>query len=236
MLAPYLALAYQTYRYPAEGVDSAILKSSPSVHVSQSKAAYLFAPTKSPRSITYIFCPGGMVEPTAYAPYAHTLAKTGYRVYVVKLGAQYPDLEAQKRDGVNLISSVAKAQKHVVVGGHSLGAAIAAQYAHEHPEKLNGLILCATTHPRDFSLVNLKCPVLKIWATQDGIAPYARARANADRLPKQTQWLEVKGGNHAQFGYYSGQFGNGKPTIDRLTQQKLFTEVTSIFLRRLTSP
>jgi hypothetical protein len=45
--------------------------------------------------------------------------------------------------------------------------------------------------------------------------------ANAYLLPAATYWIEIEGGNHAQFGYYGMQLGDNRATISREQQQTL---------------
>jgi Alpha/beta hydrolase family len=53
------------------------------------------------------------------------------------------------------------------------------------------------------------------------VAPPGRMHANARLLPSHTKWVEVKGGNHSQFGHYGRQLLDGKPAVTRETQQEL---------------
>jgi hypothetical protein len=43
------------------------------------------------------------------------------------------------------------------------------------------------------------------------------------RLPAGTELEVIQGGNHAQFGHYGPQKGDGTPTLDRDEQQRLTT-------------
>jgi pimeloyl-ACP methyl ester carboxylesterase len=109
------------------------------------------------------------------------------------------------------------------VAGHSRGAAIAASFAHQYGDALAGLILIGTSHPKDaaFSLAEVTFPVTKIYATNDGLASVGEVEDNAVFLPPHTHWVEITGGNHAQFGYYGSQLGDGRADISREQQQAL---------------
>jgi hypothetical protein len=61
--------------------------------------------------------------------------------------------------------------------------------------------------------------VTKIFGTHDGIAGPEATRANAKLLPPSTKWIEIRGGNHVQFGYYRHQLMDGLPGIGREEQQ-----------------
>jgi hypothetical protein len=45
--------------------------------------------------------------------------------------------------------------------------------------------------------------------------------ANQRLLPAHTRWVEIKGGNHSQFGHYGHQLFDGKAAISRVEQQKV---------------
>jgi hypothetical protein len=45
-------------------------------------------------------------------------------------------------------------------------------------------------------------------------------------LPESTQWVVIQGGNHAQFGYYGIQSGDGVATISREEQQSQVIQAT----------
>jgi pimeloyl-ACP methyl ester carboxylesterase len=217
------SLQGQGYQYKAQGVAESVLKSDAAVEVSQDANAWQFKPKKDAQPVTLIFCPGSSVEPIAYAPLAHAISEKGYPVYLIKMGAQYADLDAQKKDGVTRIGQIVTSlggKSKVVVGGHSLGAAISAQYTHENPTKLQGLFLCGTTHPRDFDLSSLKIPVTKVYGTLDGIARVPQMETNKAKLPTHTKWVAIEGGNHSQFGWYGSQNGDGTATISHEKQQE----------------
>src|SRR5690606_34512193 len=81
------------------------------------------------------------------------------------------------------------------------------------------LILIATTHPRDFSLENVKIPVMKIYGSDDGIADENSILTNRSKLPSVTRFARIEGANHAQFGYYGFQLGDNVARISRERQQ-----------------
>ena len=91
---------------------------------------------------------------------------------------------------------------------------------------LSGLLIAGSTHPRDFDLSSLKVPITKVFATNDGIARQEQMEKNKGKLPTQTKWVAIQGGNHAQFGWYSGQQGDNAATISREKQQEQFLVAT----------
>ena len=55
------------------------------------------------------------------------------------------------------------------------------------------------------------------------------------RLPLQTQWIEIAGGNHAQFGYYGRQLQDCAATIRRDEQQRQLQQSLLAFLEHIRS-
>ena len=62
---------------------------------------------------------------------------------------------------------------------------------------------------RQDDLLFLLMQVTKVYASNDGVAPPNRTLANKGLLPANTKWVEVKGGNHSQFGHYGHQLFDG---------------------------
>ena len=99
-----------------------------------------FKPLGKETNTGFIFYPGARVQPRAYAPLAHYIAESGYKVdsfYAIKLAVFV----------VNRAESVMNRYEEItywVIGGHSLGGAMAARYAYNNSKKLSGLILLAS--------------------------------------------------------------------------------------------
>jgi pimeloyl-ACP methyl ester carboxylesterase len=89
------------------------------------------------------------------------------------------------------------------------------------PADASALVLIGTTHPREDDLSSLRIPVTKVYASNDGVAPPHRVLANKRLLPEHAKWVEIKGGNHSQFGHYGHQFLDGTATITRVAQQEI---------------
>ncbi len=124
---------------------------------------------------------------------------------MVKVPPGLRPVGVQKQDALKLGRAILREHPEIgcwAVGGHSLGAAIAAQFVHEEPDAFAGLILIGTTHPRDFDLSGFAGDVTKLVGTNDRVAPRTKVGQNKALLPKSTHWVVIEGGNHAQFGHY----------------------------------
>jgi pimeloyl-ACP methyl ester carboxylesterase len=176
----------------------------------------VFQPTEVNPTTGLIFYPGGKVDPRAYAPMAQEIAKQGYLVVIVPMPFNLAVF------GANRAASVIQAYpeiQHWVIGGHSLGGSMAAAYADKHDEQIDGVILLASYPASSNSLVENNIEVTSIYGTQDGLATGEKIDASRPLLPADTTWVQINGGNHAQFGWYGDQSGDQPATISREDQQ-----------------
>lgn len=223
----------------ATGFDDAVLRSDDRVVVEVGDAGLTFRPRgEADRSRAgLIFFPGAQVEPAAYAPLARSLAALGFPATIVQIPFAPPPFGPDEEALLDRADRLIQADPSVerwVVAGHSRGGALAARYAHDRPGRVAGLVLVGTSHPkspqRDLSGSGLD--VTRVYATEDGLATVARVEANRRLLPPDTRWVRVEGGNHAQFGWYGAQLGDGRATIPREEQQAILLEAVRDALRR----
>ncbi len=164
-----------------------------------------------------IFYPGGLVDPEAYIPLLAPLADAGVRVIIT-------------RPWLGLAVFNPQAAWYVVdrepplrwyVAGHSLGGAMAVKAVKGKPQLFAGLALLGAYADTadDYSQGTL--PVVSISATQDGLSTPAEIEVGKSRLPADTRYVVLEGGNHAQFGSYGPQRGDGNATMSEEKQQQL---------------
>ena len=115
--------------------------------------------------------------------------------------------------GLNAAERVMKehASDRWYIGGHSLGGAMSAVFAEKHD--LDGVILLAA-----YPTGPVEEPILLLRGSEDGVL-------NLDRISNASEFGDVKeyvldGGNHAQFGNYGPQKGDGVPAITAEEQQE----------------
>ncbi len=154
-----------------------------------------------------IFYPGAKVQETSYAPLLRQIAEEGMDVFLVRMPARLAFFGSNKAD--EALQETAD-YANVYIGGHSLGGAMAANYAAEHAESLDGVILLAaySTKPLPDSL-----PVLSVYGTEDGVLNRGNYEKNLANVPNLQECV-IEGGNHAQFGSYGEQRGDGEASID----------------------
>ena len=184
-----------------------------------------FEPVDTAVSTGFIFYPGGRVDAHSYAPPARAIAAEGYLVVIPPMPLNLAVFNPNAADDIIAAHDEIKTW---VIGGHSLGGAMAANYVYNHLGQLDGLVLWAAYPAENNDLALRDLPVLNIYGTEDGQANELwEARF---RLPPETQWLVIEGGNHAQFGWYGRQSGDGEATISREQQQEAFTQATVALL------
>lgn len=220
-------MAWMYAGFQAAGLPDDALKSDAKVSVVTKEDGVDFRGLVNPKQSGVIFLPGGMVEPSAYAPPLRGIAQAGYRAHLLYLPMRCACTDSQTTQLFQRIDAIISGDPDTawILAGHSRGGMLASRFVQERAARPAGLALIATTHPRDFSLADLTIPVTKIYGTRDGIAPYAAMRKNKHLLPSNTTWVEVQGGNHVQFAYYRHQFGDDAATIPLRVQQEALERV-----------
>ena len=99
---------------------------------------------------------------------------------------------------------------------------MAGSFAAGHAEELDGLVLLASYATSDLSESGLA--VLSAYGSEDGVLNRESYAKNYGHLPADTQELVIAGGNHAQFGDYGAQAGDGTAQISAEEQQALTAE------------
>ena len=216
---------------PAKPMSEALAALQPDSAVTVETGKWLvFTPLASQPVTGFIIYPGGRVDYRAYAPAAHQVAAHGYLVVVVHAPLNLAVFNPAAASDV--IAAYPQIQ-HWVVGGHSLGGSMAANFVHSHPGIVQGLVLWASypASSDDLSLSGLE--VLSISATSDGLSNPAKIEASRALLPAGTTFVPIQGGNHAQFGWYGPQAADNPAAISREDQQSQIVQATLDFLAGL---
>ena len=152
------------------------------------------------------FYPGGKVQAEAYMPLLRRIARDGTDCYLVKMPFNLAVF------GVNRVEGVMAAHPHDrwLLAGHSLGGAMAAHWAAAHPGRLDGLVLLAAYPDRPLPE---DLPVLVLYGSEDGVLNRSNLKKTASLLPHDAVVRQLPGGNHAYFGSYGEQRGDGIAAI-----------------------
>lgn len=171
-----------------------------------------------------IVYPGAFVEPRSYAPAAHALAEDGVFVAIVPMPLSLAILGSNRADGV--IEGHPEIADWVIAG-HSLGGVMAARYTSNHPAAIDGLALWASYPEDGVDLSSWNGETTSIFGTLDGLTSVEDIEDSRTRLPGDTSFAPIDGGNHAYFGWYGDQRGDNPATITRVDQQRIIIDATA---------
>ena len=195
---------YANDYYRAVDIDECVT-SSETVTITQIDEGYFFDGPSDDKAL--IFYPGAKVEETAYAPIMKSLAKQGVDCFLIKMPMKLAILGANKADDIRAEYDYNK----YYLSGHSLGGAMAANYASDHLNDYSGLFLLAAYPTKD--LTAAKFPVVFIYGDNDKVLNREKLEFGFNLVPSVYKKVEISGGNHAQFGSYGAQNGDSAATI-----------------------
>ncbi|MFO7792182.1 MAG: alpha/beta hydrolase [Candidatus Saliniplasma sp.] len=184
-----------------------------------------FEPVDEDPVVGMAFGAGGDVDPRAYAPAARAVAEEGYFVVLFYPGTGMPD-GGPFGDVIENYPEI----ENWSVGGHSNGGMNACEYF--DVEEPDGLHLWAAYPSPGFigvgetDLSDKEGEFVSIYGTNDGVTTLDDIEDSEERLPEDTEFVEIEGGNHAQFGWYGEQDGDNEADISREEQQNLTINAT----------
>lgn len=190
----------------------------------------IFTPAGAEPTAGYIFYPGGRVAPDSYAAYARAVAEAGYLVVIVPMPL---NLAVFDSGAAARVMDAYPAVEHWAVGGHSLGGSMAARFAHDHLDRVDGLVLIASYPEASKDLSGAALATASIYGTLDGLATVETVESSRPLLPSDTLFVAIEGGNHAQFGWYGAQAGDNPATISAEDQHAQTVAATLRILEAL---
>lgn len=210
--------------YRADETACLALVSDASVSVEQQENMVVFRP-ETLSSVGFIFYPGGKVEYTSYAPLMRELAQRGVQCFLLKMPCNLAVLDVNAAD--SLPEQYSEIQQWYI-GGHSLGGSMAASYAAKHPDTLDGLVLLAAYSTE--GLTSSGTEVLSLYGTEDGVLDFEKYEKYRKNLPADTIEVILGGGNHACFGSYGSQKGDGIAELSGEDQTVQTAEAVAEFI------
>lgn len=218
---------YVSSYYKAGSLAMDSLKSDSVVNVEEN-GDILFEPVSNAKNVGFIFYPGAKVEASAYSTLAKEIASNGYTVIIAKMNFNLAILSPNRADS---IISKYKDIDTWVIGGHSLGGVMAANYALENDE-IKGLVLLASYPQNKVTLADKPLKVLSIWGSNDKVADLSKVKDAKNVMPKDSEFIEINGGNHGGFGDYGHQKGDGESSI---TNEQQMMETSKYIIELLDS-
>ena len=168
-----------------------------------------------PTDTAIIFYPGAKVEATAYLPLLDQIRQTGVTCILVKMPFRMAIFDS---DAAKAVMERFPDVEHWYLAGHSMGGAMASQFAANHADQVDGLILLGAYIYGDYSPEN----TLTVYGSLN--------QSVEDKIDYTENVVEIQGGNHAQFGNYGLQKGDPPGTISALDQQEQTVAAIEAFL------
>lgn len=206
-----ISFAYVGNYYHVQDRASA-LESTDDVMVEEVDYGYFFDGPGNDTAL--IFYPGAKVEDLSYANLLKQLAADGIDCYLVHMPGNLAFCGMNRADKVMQNYDY----DHWYLAGHSLGGAMAAVYADKNSEKLDGLIFLAAYSTKDLSDTDLK--VLSVYGSNDQVVNMDKIAEGRKLMPSAYEEFCIQGGNHAGYGDYGVQKGDGEATISAQEQQQ----------------
>jgi pimeloyl-ACP methyl ester carboxylesterase len=235
VLVIILGMGYWTYdkqdrmsRVAPEGL--AALESDGRVTVTEGEWI-VFSPTAVTPTKGLIFYPGGEVDERGYALPLHEIAAAGYLVVLVPMPMQLAVFAPDK--ATEVIAAYPDIDKWAIAG-HSLGGSMAARYSFHHPENIDGLIMWDAYPADDMSENTL--PVRMIHRSDEAGATPEDYAPHLSRLPEQTEFVPLAGGQHLNFGnFIAGRMYRNEPApeLDPAQQRAMAAAATVEFMQAL---
>lgn len=215
-------LGWQKLHYPASEAAQAALSKG------QEKRDALYF-SGDPEKPLVVFYPGALVDAESYSIWAKEVSEKGYSVAIVKMPFGMAVLGGNRAE--NILNEFP--HNGYVIGGHSLGGVMASRYAASQKNGLKGVFFLASYPDEKGSLAETNLPVLSLTASNDEVLNQGNYQAAKTYLPDSAIFETISGGNHAGFGSYGSQRGDGAASISNEEQQQQIAEKLTQWLDNL---
>ncbi|WP_127794375.1 alpha/beta hydrolase [Agromyces sp. LHK192] len=182
------------------------------VEITSDDAGIVIEPVDGGTGEGLVFIPGAKVDPYAYLYKLSGVAEaSGLTIVITKPTLNLAFFDTRPLEA---FTSVAPGIDDWYVGGHSLGGVRACQLAEPGADAVApvGVILFGSYCANDLSQSGLD--VLSIGGTNDRLSTPEKIAAARHLLPADAELVELDGVNHADFGDYGVQPGDGESTRD----------------------
>ncbi len=221
-------LAWAHTVYAADRAATIEVFRSSQVEVVDRDRAIIITPASEETALAdtvLVFYPGGRVDPYAYLPpLAHTAEHMGLRVVIAKAPLNLAIADTRE---IEQLALLAGPHTTIATGGHSLGGVRACLQATS--PLVSHLVLLASYCANDLTSRG-DLAVLTVLGSLDGLTDAAQVAEAGALLPGEPQTMTIRGANHASFGAYGPQSGDGpsKTSPERMHEQ--LTEILGTFL------
>ena len=215
----------KTGTYPAKMVALSALESTDRVTITQDKWI-VFEPVEE-TEIGLIFYPGGLVEPTAYAPILHQIAENGVLVIITPMPL---NLAIFNTGAANAVIDAYPYISTWILAGHSLGGASAAIFAENNPNRIDAIVLWDSYPADSADLSDNNISVISIFGTTNNFPNTENFDDKKHLLPADAIFIGIEGANHAQFGDYGPQKGDVVASMSLADQHEQVAEIMLDFI------
>ncbi len=204
---------YAADYYRAEGIAIEVMSGDDNIIV---EGNITILSSSIPSDTALIFYPGAKVEHIAYLPLLDKLRQNEITCVLVNMPFNMAIFDADAADKVfDKLPDI----RNWYIGGHSMGGAMASDYASKHKDKVKGLILLGAYIYGDYP-------------AEDALTVYGTYNSNLEKNINYTENIVViEGGNHAQFGNYGKQKGDPDATISANEQQDIAVSAIIEFIK-----
>ncbi len=208
-------LIYVSDYYRADDAAIAVMQSEPAARAQDN---FIILSPATPSDTALIFYPGAKVEYFAYLPILEKIKQNcGITCILIKMPFNMAIFDANAAD--KIIDQFPDT-KNWYIGGHSMGGAMAGDYASKHQDKVKGLIL-------------LGAYIYGNYPSKNALTVYGTFNTSvAEKINYTDNIVVIEGGNHAQFGNYGKQKGDPDATISSEEQQNIAVEAINEFLAK----
>lgn len=167
-----------------------------------------------------VLYPGGKVDARAYAPLAQMLHDaSGDTVVIARMPLRLAILDTDR--AMDILAAHPGIDAWTIVG-HSLGGTAASMVVAKHPDAFDGIVLLGSYASGD--LRDFAGDILLLTGTEDGVLNREKAAEAEALLAPQAVHAAIEGGNHAGFGTYGPQDGDGMARISAAEQQAIVVQ------------
>lgn len=208
-------LIYASDYYRADDIAVSAMQSD---SVTQLGDRLITVSPEAPSNTAIMFYPGAKVEYFAYLPLMEKIKdSSGVICILVKMPFNMAIFDPNAAEEImNQFPEI----DNWYIAGHSMGGAMASDYASSNQDKVKGLILLGAYIYGDFP----EDKALTIYGSFN--------TSVAEKINYTENIVVIEGGNHAQFGNYGKQKGDVDATISRDEQQNIAAEAIKNFIMK----
>lgn len=195
--------------YAAEAEHVVSASSTSDVVISSGEKYVSFDSVRSDNT-ALIFYGGAKVDEMAYSQLLYSLSQNGIDCYLVL--SPFDLAVFNQKEAESILAE--KNYDNIYLCGHSLGGVIASKEAAALGDSVNGMIYLSSYGTDD--KLNPQTAILSIDAENDGVLNRERYDSYEKLMTEkgyQFSHYQIAGGNHAGYGYYGVQKGDGEAAI-----------------------